>query len=592
MIDTIHKRKATLAEYAITQYQNFLITLYHTSNIPCSFPNQLLCFHFYFKYITWNEYHFLFPYKGEDCLRVTLNRMVKKGLLEQTDDIKPFHAYAITTLGSTVIQKKLPSLLQALCSLPKEKEFSFTINDILSFFKARLIKFQPSYLYHFFGIRDFYFTFLSTSLKHSNFLFLQECWIENGYPLSIYQQTLYIRATRTMKNQLIRSDGLLLYHCKTYPELDIPLYLEFDTGSQRSSILVSKVQHYLENSHYFFQECCKNANFQVHMPPSILFCMSSKYCNKKSPKPIRTLSKRNYRPTFLRIIELWDILHALEYPVLQEASPTLLSCITLFQSIHNRLLGSPSQEFLSILLKYQEEYPEDLTCTLLSIVENLEQEKETLTKTYDKQLKNYYLDSYYQRKNLLWNNLQNTIISELSTALLKGSSIFTIPYELLSEYLPVLIPELYEYSSSFIQYLADFNCYHGTISLSYEHLGTLYHYTLRNHYIVKDNTSSYHFFFENISEDFGGYLRIQTLLSLSSIHDVKEHYKIVCIVSEEFLVKYLKELVTSPLYQLLCPLFSIQWNPFSFELLFCTSADFKAGRFFLLQPNGKRIYKI
>lgn len=588
------QKKASLAEYTITHYQRFLATLNRNNSKHLGLPDHLLCLNLYFKYITFRQYQLLFPLKEKNCIQVTLNRMIKKGGLSHMDDIPTYHAYSITEAGVNDIIERLPRLFERCYPLPDDTTYHFTTTEVLSFLKNRISSSSPVYWHHFFGIRDFYFTFLSSPLTCSDFLFLQESVMESGRPLSIYQQ--FLTGSRTIGHErTLRSDGLLLSQCPAYPYLDVPLHLEFDSGSQRSSVLVSKVQNYVANSSAFFRNYENSPGLKVHMPPSVIFCLSSKYAEKKQPVPVKKLNKRKYISSLLRAAEIFDAISALPEPpeVVERVDTSLNTCIALFEHLASGLSGSTAADILPALIRYQIEYPSDATKPIRSILRSLDRCKSDLSADYEQRMNEYYLDYYRNRKNLLWRRVMELDDTTFLPSLLSGLSIFTVSYELLPEALPYLVPELYWYSSSLITFLSDFGCYTDTFSLSYEHIGKLNgQYLLRNHYIANDSDGIYHFYYENISDDLGGYLRIKNMLALSNGHCHVARSKVVCITSESFLNEHWKEITDSNYYRNNSIEHSSKWVKECFEILFCTPVDFESGRFFLLLPNGNRCYKI
>ena len=586
-------RKASLTEYSITHYQRFLSSLSRNAKKKCSFPDHILCLNLYFRYITFRQYKLLFPLKYEKYINVSLNRLSKKGYLETLDNISNFHVYAITPAGIKYICEKLPLLLNIHYPLPEEPEYHFSVEEVLEYMKKRINIKAPAYWYHFFGIRDFYYTFLSNPLTYPEFLFLQECVIENGRPLSIYQQSLNIGKSLGTGIAL-RSDGMLMSRCPAYPNLDIPLFLEFDSGSQRSSVLLNKVANYVNNCRQFFQEYKKNPGLKVHMPPSIVFCMSSKYAEKKKPEPLKKYGKQKYQKCLKRAQDIYEVVSSLDVPpdIVKNSGPTLDACISLLESIEDRLSNNLTEDLIPLLLRYRNENPLDGSRPLQYIIQNLERRQIDLSNRYTQSMILYFQDYYAKRKSLLWNRVLQLEDENIKESLLLGLSVFTVSHELLQEQLPFLIPELYWYSSSLSTFLSDFGCYHGVPTITYEHLGTVNkNYILRNHYIVTDSDGSYEFFIENISDDLGGYFRIMNLLSLPGNGGLNEKCKVICIISDDFLNKHKDEITNSVLYISLMSSQTSSWRKENSELLFCTPSDFESGRYFILLSDGSRNYK-
>ena len=585
------KRKASLAEFSVMHYQRFLAALSHNGGRGCCFPDRLLCLNYYFRHITLRQYRLLFPWKDRASLNVTLNRMVRSGVLEKDQDIPEFRSYAITKAGAAHITGRLPSLFHAYYPLPDDGEYHFTLDMVLGYLNARLKMRAPSYWYHFFGIRDFYFTFLSSQFTCPDFLFLQECWGEGGRPLSVYEQALNA-GTKLGGREMLRPDGLLMSRCPAYRDLDIPLSLEFDSGSQKSSVLAGKVWNYVKSSLSFFREYEKNEGLKVHMPPSVVFSVASKYACRKRPEPVRRLGRRKYRGCLLRAAEIYDVVSALDCPpgIVCSSGATLSSCIALFESIEGRILGTPAQELLQELLRYRKECPQDASKSLHSILQGLDREKDGLSHDYESSMRLYYSGYYRRRRDLLWQSVAALPQDGLASALLAGLSIFTVSHELLPDCLPYLAPELYWYSSSLKTFLSDFGCYGGRLTLSYGHTGrTADGHLFRNHYAATDADGTYHFFFENISDDLGGNRRVMHFLSCP--FSIEEGTKIVCIASDDFLSERWPEIVRSPFCMGSPAPLKTSWDKNAGELLFCTPADFEAGRFFFLLPDGRRCYK-
>lgn len=585
-------RKASLTEYTITHYQSFLSSLSRSTQKMCSFPLHILCLNLYFRYITFQQYKLLFSLKYDQYIHVTLNRLIKKGYLETLDNVPGFYVYTITPAGIKYICDKLPPLFDTYSPLPDDQTYHFTCEEVLEYLQKRINIKPPAYWHHFFGIRDFYFTFLSNPLTCTEFFFLQECVVENGRPLSIYQQSLN-SGKRIGLGTTLRSDGMLMSRCPAYPELDIPLFLEFDSGSQRSQVLVSKITNYVANCHQFFREYESNQGLKVHMPPSIVFCMSAKYAEKKKPEPPKKYNKPKVLKGLLRAQDIFDVVSALDNPPdMARDAATLNACIALLESVEERLSASLTEDLLPLLVRYRNDNPADSSKPLHYIIQNIKRQQQDSTNRYTQNMTLYFQEYYSRRKNLMWNKVIESADKDVANSFLQGLSVFSVSHELLQEQLPYLAPELYWYSSSLSTFLSDFGSYQNDLKITYEHIGRANQkYILRNHYIVKDTDSTYDFYIENISDDLGGYYRIMNLLSFPYQDSLGTKCKIICITTDGFLSEHINDILHSTLYASIAKTQTSNWDKNNSELLFTTPSDFESGRYFLLYPDGTRHYK-
>lgn len=573
--------KLDLAKHSYRIYDKFLHKVFLNSFVTIPERHLILLYCFLHKAISHRQVLMLFgnnTLNKKNALYMVLKRLRDNGYMSRqyNEDrkSKDENSYFITPTGVKYCMDIIRSLFSD-CMTSEELTINnhmYSLDEILEYLSARNKDISPGYWNHYLSSRDVYTYLLSSNFTNMDFLFETEVGIsENGIPITSYE----CLSPRDKKISFpIRSDALL-----TYPLADdkIKIFIELDTGSQSSTLLADKIKNY--KNFYLETESFSPTS-------SLLFCLKTT-ANPGQDK-LKSLKGRFN-------IKEYYYLHALQssFELLRIVNPDCPSCETVGEAIFylNELeqakgLGENIKQVLTYFTKKIESYK---TTPLSTAKNKYFDRRNDATEKRTSIVEKDHVRKYHKRRALLHRSVNK--VSGLKTYFLQGFSLYTVSCYHMDETFPFLIPEMSRLQNIIKIIL---------ISIGQVNMHTIHKYDLLykvGHMFVMRNSYSFpedniHIIIENISDDYGGYVRIQHLLNLEDIPSSLKSSKVICLLNSSFLEDIKKLYLESPIGKKLSDHCGSRFHKNKFEILFITYEDYcSSGRLFTFSSDGNIIYK-
>lgn len=571
------KSKAILAEMSHKIYQQFLCLVFK-DKYNASKNEKIILYCMLHKAISINQVRVLFNdnYFDDNGVTMMLHRLSLKKYLKKILINVP-KAYCITPAGLNECKRLIQSMHEApLNEIKFEHEYyTFSLEDIVDELIWRCKNNNPVYWPHYLAVRDIYLYLLKCVNSVGKFEYETEASISNTGVIQTIYSKIYLGINL---KYAIRSDGLLKYYVnRDFSYLQF--FVELDTGSQSSILLLDKVQRYITN--YVETRC--------YMPDtSLVFSIntaSSNNAKRRLDKGKISAENYYYANTLHCINEMAEALgcNINQYSTIGD----ILSQIETIQEEHK---GDYEMEGLKQLVKYVKGKPNLFiqTSNVRSLIDQYNkdcEEDSVREKHMDTEL---HRNQYLRRKELL----KRTIIDVpmVKVALMRGFSIYTVANFDLARTLGYIHPELLNLYHRIRSMLEKVNL----VSISEEpeyklHIKASNGMLFRNAYYF--NQSRVSIIVENISDDIGGYYRIFNLLEEDSIPSVFISTKVICLCDYHSVVEIKTKYLMTKQGKKLADHCSERIN-YGFDVLFATYEDIsKADYFFSFSSDGKIVKK-
>lgn len=588
MTNAKDKFKAELAEYSYLTYEKFLHNVFLDNSLDIPERNQILFYCFLHKWMSYSQLMRMFGGAVNNrAVTMKAKRLRDNKLLVFQKDIAGSSAryddkeniYVMTAAGVKYCQELIRDIFPKL--LPdetfKKDEYTFSLDMVLTYLGDRCNEKNVTYLNHYLATRDIESYLLSSPNSSLEYSFDTEVGIDtNGNTVSIFTRTLLGCGNNVSP---IRSDGYLAYPLdgkdKKYL---LKFFIELDTGSQRSSLVVDKVRNYL--SRYL-----SSTNFSPLS--SLLFSLQTSV--KEERNKIKEAAGGYGSRDFYYSLAL-----ECTFDMLKTQLPDSVQFNTVGDAV-NMLKGlerdgkiTPS---LSLLLKYFSTAAiANKNIPLSTIKTHYYTWRDEVAEKRLNVKNEIHGRKYLNRRNLIHSNIDE--VAGLNEYLLKGFSIYTLSNHDLESTLPYLLPEMFQFKMKLRRMCLGLNLINMSDQLYYEPLYLVKgsEFVLRNSYTGNDK--DFHIIIENISDDLGGLNRIKHLLSLEIVPTSLLTSKIICLIDNTSMEEIKGIYLGSKIGEVLSTSCGSSCVRGKFEIMFATYETIRSsGSLFTFSSNGEIVYK-
>lgn len=558
------------SEQIKTFHENFEILL-HEMFINPNWSQQygkqkelkILCYCLYYHYITIQQLLIsqLTPMSDYNTEYAFLNRLQNKHYLGSKKVLvrnESVFVYFLTPHGCDQCIQKLKAhagILNPECS-------SYQIDSaMLSYFAKRFQQREETInIGHTLSIRDLNLFFLSCKSISTNYHYYFETGVDIYGNLISFFQTQNRSINRT--NYLLQCDALIRYPTK---QGELLTFVEQDMQTQRIHILKRKIANYITMLH---------TGTMLYPLTNLVFSLNVRIPPMPYQKQHMQLASRS-ASVYMNSIELIQWLcEQAQFPC-----QTVLELITVLQN-YEKACGLPlfCKNMLTFFQTIEKEKP---GMGLNEVRQNIKEEKIERSFRLKEEKNKKYVKAYTTRKLAIFKGITD-LSSSAQEVLLAGFSICTTPNYNHSSVYPYLFPNLFfgiETVKSIIQF------YHlvkePIKSISYTPCTSTFSndgFVFRNQYLINQN---YSLVIENISDDYGGKVRISHYLNSMSF---SQKTTLLCLVSDDE-VSVAQKMFCESTYAR--NLYSGLNLAFSVEIYFITYSDFKNKRnVFYFNENG------
>lgn len=571
------KRKAILAEKSHRVYEQILCLVF-SNKYNISNSDKVLLYCLLHKAISIRQVCMLYEdiYNNGNGITMILHRLSQKKYIKKVP-INSLKAYSITLIGLN----KCKRLIQNLFPDPLDKirlaheYYSYTFDEAIEELMSQCQNTQPAYWQHYLAERDIFIYLLRNVNQVNKFEYETEVAISHG---GVIESIFSKKYQGVNLKYAIRSDGLL--KCFTKREyFYLKFLVELDTGTQKSSQLLDKVQKYIT---YYVDS-------RSYTPDtSLIFSINTDLTNDTK---IRVKNKK---------ISIADCFYANTLNCITEIAEVLGSNINRYLTVGEfvsrvemfleECQGNQNMEGLKQLVKYIKSKPyffNNASC-INSLMDRYKEACEEDSKQKKLNEAELHLHRYMKRRALLHQSIIN--VPMVKAVLMQGFSIYTVENFDLKRTLGYIHPELMDVYHRIGSMLARVNFVNIGEEPEYELYKQISNEILyRNAYYFIESRVS--IIVENISDDIGGYYRIFNLLEENSIPSALISTKVICLCDdysiEEIKTKYLmtkqgKELAA----------YCSESISDGFDVLFATYSDISnTDYFFSFSSDGKIVKK-
>lgn len=424
-----------------------------------------------------------------------LNRLVQKGLLlsaQRQLEVTPTMLYFLSNAG-------LETCLDQMMEISTSYGYPLTEEDLLLLgTRSRNWKMKKG-MTHFMSLRD-----MNAYLLGNPFLSEYQYLIEPDIDMTgtIIPLRERLKATGVTQGQgNIRSDAALLLPCR---DITYTFYLEQDTGAQRSPVVGKKLDAYLNT--------VVGARGDKYRHSLLFSILTSPLPPKRKKSDGVPASVLYYT---LAVPNLCYFLH-----IATDESNSLLRLVELYREYVDKMTSGECEEsqFARNLLVLMEsvlvENVDISVDNFLILCRNKASQRVNERMESDDAVHN---QSYRNRRRLLQSAISG--VNGVDDAVLEGFSVYFSPNRRHGDVVPYLMPELFNGTfqvHGFFQLCGE-NCreYELTFSPISSTL-SVDRFVLRNKYVAPSGFTVY---VENISDDYGGMVRLKRYLERPEFHD-------------------------------------------------------------------------